>query len=579
MPRGAIRIGGEGGVPGGFTEECRTDLAPSATSGDVYPPPFLRTLEVVVSTRRRSLLLSGVAVLAVGLAVAACTEANSTKRVVIITEQGTQAVSTSGTSPVSPSALVCGTSSILKGPATAPAGAVSVTSSQNLPTVVSNAPAGSTFWLAPGTYTFGTGEFSQVDPKTGDVIIGGPGAVINGQGDNDSAFAGSATGVTIEYLTVENFVAPQSEGVVNHNSATGWTIEHDTIENNPHGAGVMLGSNDMLTDNCLTANGQYGFQSYSTGTGPSNVSIIGNEISDNDTANYTVTTPGCGCSGGGKFWDTSKATVTGNYVHNNKSVGLWADTDNSGFNISANYFSTNYGEGVIYEISYNAQIINNTFVRNGIGAGPSNPGFPTGAIYISESGSDSRVAGPYSTSFKISGNTFTNNWSGVILWENANRYCGSSANTSTGYCTLIAPSTYTTTSCAKNVPTSKPTATPDYYDNCRWKTQNVSVSSNAFNFTPSAVGSGCTAAKGCGFNGVFSEYGTYPPFTGWVVPNHIANSQNNHFTNNTYNGPWSFVAFSQGETVTWAQWTAGFTDSNGSGDHVAAQDSGSTLKT
>ena len=486
-----------------------------------------------------------------------------------------KAASTSpSTAPATPGPVVCGDVSLLAGPSSAPAGAVTVTAGTN----DSLSPkSDTTYWLAPGVHTLGTGVYDQIDPAAGDTFIGAPGAILSGQSDNDTAFGGSATDVTIEQLTVENFVAPQSEGVVNHNSGASWTIENNTIEDNPKGAGVMLGTDDVLSGNCLTENGQYGFQSYSTGTGPKNVTVTGNEISYNDTANYTTTTPGCGCTGGAKFWDTDGATVTGNYVHNNYSVGLWADTDNVGFNFSGNYFSTNYGEGIIYEISYNAKMADNTFVRNALGVGPTNPAFPTGAIYISESGSDSRVAGTYGTTLDISGNVFTDNWSGVVLWENANRYCGSSANTSSGSCTLVNPSTYTVTSCKTNVPTSKSTGTPDYFDNCRWKTQNVSVSDNTFNFTPTAIGPTCTAATGCGFNALFSEYGTYPPFTGWVVPNHISNDQNNHFSDNTYTGPWSFLGFNQGDIVSWAQWTAGFTDTNGSDDHFGAQDAGSTL--
>ena len=34
----------------------------------------------------------------------------------------------------------------------------------------------------------------------------------------------------------------------------------------------------------------------------------------------------------------------------------------------------------------------------------------------------------YNKTFAITGNTFTNNWSGVILWENSNRFCGSPDN-------------------------------------------------------------------------------------------------------------------------------------------------------
>ena len=185
----------------------------------------------------------------------------------------------------------------------------------------------------------------------------------------------TATNVTIEYLTIENFVAPQSEGVVNQNSAANWTIQDDTIENNPDGAGAMLGTNNVLTHDCLTKNGQYGFQSYST-AGPHNVTVTDNEISYNDTKNYTATTTGCGCTGGAKFWETTGATITGNYVHDNESVGIWADTDNSGFDISDNYFADNYAEGIIYEISYNAQIDDNTFVGNAVGVGPDQSGVP-----------------------------------------------------------------------------------------------------------------------------------------------------------------------------------------------------------
>jgi parallel beta helix pectate lyase-like protein len=490
---------------------------------------------------------------------------------------GTQAdlvaTSSSGAAPTTAGPVVCGNSSLLAGPSTAPAGAVTIAAGTN------EASAGgqpnTTYWLAPGTHTLGSGQYDQLQPASGDVYEGAPGAVLNGENVNDYAFVSTATDVTIEYLTIENFVAPQSEGVVNQNSASNWTIQDDTIENNPNGAGAMLGTNNVLTHDCLTKNGQYGFQSYSS-TGPHNVTITDNEISDNDTRNYTATTPGCGCTGGAKFWDTTGATITGNYIHDNESDGLWADTDNSGLDFADNYFADNYGPAIEYEISYNASITDNTFVGNAVGAGPTNPGFPEAAIYVSESGSDPRVAGPYGTAFDISGNVFTDNWSGVVLWENSNRYCGSTANTSTGYCTLVTPSTYTTTSCAANVPSSTPTGSPDYYDNCRWKTQNVDVSSNTFNFTPAGVAPDCTASEGCGYNGIFSEYGTYPPFTGWVVPTHISNHQNNHFTDNTYNGAWRFMGFTDGEAATWAQWTAGFKDTTGSGDTFDAQDAGST---
>jgi Right handed beta helix region len=461
---------------------------------------------------------------------------------------------------------VCGIQSVLGGgPTAAPAGAVTVAAGDDSG-VNWNQP-GRTFWFAPGTHTLGGGQYSQIDPAARTTFTGAPGAVLDGKHLNLYAFGGSAANVRISYLTVQNFGptgANQNEGVVNHDSATGWTIDHSTLRGNA-GAGTMLGSDNTLSYDCLQNNQQYGFNAYSP-AGPVHLVISHNEIAGNDTYNWEAHQSGCGCTGGGKFWSVNGATVTDNWIHGNHSQGLWADTNNRGFDISGNDIEDNYGDGLIYEISYNAQIKDNVFARNGLGAGPLDQGFPTSAIYISESGSDSRVPGPYGSTFAITGNTFVDNWGGVILWENSNRYCNSPANTSSGYCTLVAPATITTSSCnAKNI------AHAPYYADCRWKTQNVSVSHNRFEFDPKTVGSSCTLKNMCGFQGVFSEYGSYPswsPYQGTAVEKHIAEQQNNHFTGNTYTGPWRFMALAEGDTLSWSAWRAA----------PYKQDEGSTLK-
>jgi len=484
-------------------------------------------------------------------------------------------MATTATTPSTPE-QVCGNAALLAGPSAPPAGAVIVKPGSDLPTLVEDYPQGhTTFWLSPGTFTLGTSQYSQIIPDAGDAFIGAPGAVIDGRLINRYAFTQRAADVTIEYLTIENFGAAgdnATEGVVNHNSATGWTIEHDTIENNA-GAGVMLGSDDVLSYNCLTENGQYGFQSYSTTGSPVNITVTDNEISYNDTYNWTVAKPGCGCSAGAKFWKTDGALVAGNYVHNNQGVGLWADTDDVGFDISFNYISDNYSEGIVYEISYNALISHNHLVDNALGAGPTNPGFPDGAIYISNSGSDKRVAGPYGSSLQITDNLLTNNWSGVVLWDTANRFCGSPDNTSTGACTLVDPSQVNISTCTQsNLQGSTPDQKPvDYYDDCRWKTQNVSVTGNTFDFSPSAIGADCTPANSCGLQGLFSEYGTSPawsPYQGYVIEQAITTTQNNHFSDNVYRGPWHFMVHDQSQVVGFSTW-----------QHTWSQDAGSTLST
>ena len=133
------------------------------------------------------------------------------------------------------------------------------------------------------------------------------------------------------------------------------------------------------------------------------------------------------------------------------------DTNNTGFNISDNYFSHNWDVAIQYEISYNVSITDNTFLDNGWIAGPHNPG--TGAIEINNSGSASSVSGPYNTKSVISGNVLTDNWGGVDIYEDSDRFCGTqSDNTSSDYCTLVNPSVYTVASCTAKTP---PRATPE----------------------------------------------------------------------------------------------------------------------
>ena len=302
--------------------------------------------------------------------------------------------------------------------------------------------------------------------------------------DNLYAFGGNATGVTISYLTVRNFGGEgenQDQGVVNENSVSGWTIDHSTIKDNA-GAGVMLGSHNTLSHDCLADNQQYGFNAYSP-NGPVGLVLKNNEIAGNDTYNWEAHSPGCGCTGGGKFWEVKNAVIENNWIHDNHSVGLWADTNNRGFEFRNNYISGNYDYGLIYEISYNAVIEQNTFVRNGLKSGPKSHGFPTSAIYISESGSDHRVKGNFSSTFLIAKNSFIDNWGGVILWENADRFCNSPANTSSGTCTLVDPSVATIKSCNATNINQQP-----YFGDCRWKTQNVLVEDNLFSFKPSDIG-------------------------------------------------------------------------------------------
>ena len=455
---------------------------------------------------------------------------------------------------VEPPAQICGNASILDGPGAPPPGALTVPVGTNLDTVTQANPPGSTFWLAPGSHTLGTGPFDQVRPKDGNVYIGAPGATLDGQTKNRYAFVGIARGVVIRNLTIQNFGTGASnadEGVVNHDGGEDWVVERSTVRDND-GAGVFVGSGNVVRDNCLTANGQYGFSMYNK-EGLRSILIDHNEISGNNTDDWESRITGCGCTGGGKFWDVNGATVTRNWVHDNKGVGLWADTNNIGFRFEHNYISDNDAEGLFYEISYNSLIANNTFKRNALVKGRTfaarNDPFPVGAIYLSESGGDARVNGGVFAVLEVVNNLFEDNWSGVVLWENADRFCNSPSNTSGGYCTAAGGATVV--SCSAGVIQAEPA-----YSDCRWKTQNVWVHDNDLRMDRDAIGCSATTTS-CGVNGIFSNFGTFPewsPYMGRKVQEQITFGQGNRFTDNRYVGDWKFVVYEVARVVDFREW-------------------------
>ncbi|MFI5983730.1 right-handed parallel beta-helix repeat-containing protein [Streptomyces sp. NPDC051555] len=434
-------------------------------------------------------------------------------------------------------------------PAQAPAGAVSVDPAVvgDLAAKTKSSPPKTTFWIGPGTHNLDPDRYAQVIPKDGDTYLGAPGAVLDGQKSNQYAFGGGGVDVTIRFLTVQGFIAPQNEGVVNHDSSDGWVIEHATIQNNA-GAALMAGARQQVRANCLRANGQYGLNAYKSGSPITHLVVEGNEIVGNDTDDWERRQPGCGCTGGVKFWAVNGADVRGNWVHDNRGPGIWADTNNNDFRIEENVLEANDGAALIYETSYNAVIRKNTIRRNNWveGRKKANDGdnFPFATVYLSESGGEPRV--PARTDkIEVYENLFENNWSGITLWENADRFCNSPANTSSGDCTLLVKSI---ASCAQPAIAGAP-----LYADCRWKTQRVDIHHNRFVLDTSVVG----CAVKCGRMAVLANYGTYPdwsPYKGEPVAEAITREQQNRWHDNVYSGPWSFIAHDPSRELDFAQW-------------------------
>jgi hypothetical protein len=422
---------------------------------------------------------------------------------------------------------VCGTS-MLAGPTSPPAGAVTVAPGPSTiqDAIAAHPAGGATYYLTAGTYSIS----SSINPNNNDTFIGAPGAIIDGASTQPVAFGlnDHAAGVTIKYLTIQHFVGPQNNGIVNQGQGAGWTLQYTTIQSNPDtngGAnGVMLGDDNVVSYNCFTGNGQTGISS----DGNTGFVVDHNEVSLNADG-YEAAHP-CGCSGGMKFFTSTKAIVTNNWIHDNGSVGLWVDTNNSFFLIQDNVIEKNLDEGIMYEISYNAVIDRNIIQSNGIGGNAQASDFPEPAIYISESGGyDAGAAVMLSGvdvngALLIAGNTFYDNADGVVLYQNADRCCG------------------TQDGCSATCDTLPLYSEVDAHGNKRWNTQNVTVSNNGFTYDTDA---GCTTQASqhnyCAVTGLFS--------TAMTIDQALAFGQNNLFENNVYSGPWQFLSPDQGSTL------------------------------
>jgi parallel beta-helix repeat protein len=319
-------------------------------------------------------------------------------------------------------------------------------------------------------------------PSHGAAIIDGvSGPAAGGARLADSkASSGNKVYDTWEYLTIRNFTSSLGNAVMgNVNGGAidiGDTYKFDTIGPNEYGYrgsgskprsgmnsgggyAIDAGSDTTIEYNCLTHNAEGAFNADNV----TNLTIAHNEISWNGIGEYPdMSGPGgspfsCGCSGGGKVFYSLNASVTNNYVHNNYNDGIWFDFDNGGANISGNYVASNWGSGIAYEASYNANISDNTLVGNGWasdGAWPAGIGGKAcyngiscaaglgaitgagggnayGAIDLSNSGGNANIrvnAGAektrYSGQLLVDNNVLLNNFGGVKVYTDTNRYPG-----------------------------------------------------------------------------------------------------------------------------------------------------------
>lgn len=250
-------------------------------------------------------------------------------------------------------------------------------------------------------------------------------------GGLDAAVAANATvyynggsgDVTVSYLNINN---DQHNTTGTIYTGSGWTVTnnniHDGYSKGP-GNGVALygGDNGTVEYNCFSKMGDYGMNIFGA-----NNKFYYNEVYE---SNYEPD-PGCGCSGGGKWWGTLNADIVDNSFIDDSPGGsfpVWLDNGNSGTLISGNYFDKSASAAISDETGFNADITGNLFVDNNwdSGSGPHNTN-SVGTISLNSSGGFHVPGSRYDDQFIISNNQIFNSWGGITVWQSGGRSCENS---------------------------------------------------------------------------------------------------------------------------------------------------------
>jgi hypothetical protein len=235
-------------------------------------------------------------------------------------------------------------------------------------------------------------------------------------------YGGPAGGVSVEYLDISHDLHTTTGTIY---TGSGWTITHNNIHDGystpGNGVAIYGGDHGTIEYNCLSRMGDYGVNLFGTGS-----KFNYNEIFE---SNYKPD-PGCGCSGGGKWWGTLNADIVGNAFVNDSPGGgtpIWLDNGNSGTLISGNYFNKSYSSAIVSETGFNLKITGNLFMDGGWGKGSGGCGNNcNGAVNLNSSGGFNVPGSRYENQVLVSGNQFMDNWQGITIWQAGSRSCENS---------------------------------------------------------------------------------------------------------------------------------------------------------
>lgn len=240
---------------------------------------------------------------------------------------------------------------------------IGISPGSNIQTVINANGAGTRYVLRAGTHIQ-----QQLAPKTGDTIIGIPGAILDGQNTTTYAVAGWAGvwhhNVTLKDLIIKNYVAASQRGAIwggegdPSDSSDSWNVQRIEVYGSGN-MGVRIGHNMTLRSIRVHHNSTLG-----VGGVGDNVVVDDLESDHNNVA--FANDPGFE-SGGTKFVKTNNLVVMNSRFHHNGGVGLWLDICNSSYVLHDCVVEWNAREGICCEISYGGVIRNNTVRWNGPG--------------------------------------------------------------------------------------------------------------------------------------------------------------------------------------------------------------------
>jgi len=194
--------------------------------------------------------------------------------------------------------------------------------------LVNDYDEGTTFYIRAGVH-LGDRAF----PKAGQVFIGEPGAIFDGDGIGAPAFSATrkegSDGVVIRDLEIRNYQPGRNNGAISARpldeddlEGKNWTISGNVIHGNG-GAGINVASGMVIEDNYIYDNRQIGISGLGSGERPLvDMVITNNTIEANNAAPYDEFEYH---EGGIKLNGAASTEITKNWIAGNWGFGLHCD--------------------------------------------------------------------------------------------------------------------------------------------------------------------------------------------------------------------------------------------------------------